>query len=306
LLWAVLGLLLATLYPGRAVSDLIWVLVPVWLLAAWTLHTHLQGIRLNPVSLAHSGLLLVLCSLFWMTLIATRLIEPLPGMPWPVLRAGVILVVLVLGGLISALIAMGWSWTVSRDGMAWGLGAALFIYTTGAMWGAAHLRPNMPEELWGPPPAAVQVDLFTQTLIDLSKWQTSLPDTLDIVSLVDTPALRWALRNFPQTSFLSEPPSGKRPSVVITTQELSAPELAASYRGQDFLWSAWRGWEGSLPPDFVTWLAFRKTPQQTTHIILWMRADLKPAGSLLELPAESPLIIPDDSLPPAEEEGPMK
>jgi hypothetical protein len=278
-LWTLLGLLVVLLNPGRQVFDLVWVLPPLWMLAAWSLKTNLPGLRLNAVSLAHGSLILVLCTLFWITLITARLIDPLPDLPWPVVQSGVLLVLVVLGGLTTILIGMGWTWHTSRDGLAWGSGVVLCIYTIGALWGATQLRPNLPQELWGPQPGIVQADLFSKTLSDLSKWQTGIPDDIDIVSMVDTPSLRWVLRGFSQASFMAAPPPGKETSIVITSQEQTAPELAASYRGQDFLWSSWASWVGSLPPDFVNWLAFRKAPTQSAYIILWARADLKPTDS---------------------------
>ena len=289
IIWSVIGLIVVLLYPGRQVFDLVWVLVPLWMLCAWSLESNLPDIGTNPISMAHAGVLLLLCALFWNTLIATRLVAPLPNLPWPVVRLGVLLVVIVLGSLTSALIALGWSWPISRDGLAWGLGAAFTIYMIGAMWGAAHLRTNMPEELWGPGPATIQADLFMQTMTDLSKWQTGLANTMDIVSIVNVPSLRWALRDFPNTLFLSAPPPGKTPAIMITAQQQTPPELAASYRGQDFQWQAWPGWSESLPPDFVSWLTFRKAPLQTAQIILWARADLNPVDLLPKFPDTQPV-----------------
>ena len=279
LLWMLTSLLLTLVYPSRQVSDLVWVLVPLWALAAEGLAEYLPGSKPHVISWMQAGLVLVLAALFWNTLIATSQIVPQTELPWPVIQAAILVGILVLGALTTSLVALGWSWQISRDGLVWGLAAALLVYTTSALWGAAQLRPNEPHELWGQPPVAGQVHLTMKTLRDLSNWQTGLGNKIDLVSTVDTPSMRWALRDFSAAHFASEIPTGEMPAVIITRQSAETPALTAAYRGQDFVWWVHPAWSGPFPDDFIAWLTFRKASLGYEYIILWARGDLFPGGS---------------------------
>jgi len=286
LLWAVFSLVLALIYTGRQTTDLVWTLVPVWALAAIKLADYLpkeqpdQGVFYRAAALLEAGLVILLTVLFWNALIATHESAPLPNLPWGELRLAILVGILSLGALVTILIGLGWSWEASRDGLVWGLTAVLSVYCIGALWGATQLRANLPQELWSKPPATGQADLFAQTLNDLSNWNIGFPHTASVVSTVDTPSLRWILRDYNNLRFVTQPPVGELPEVIITRQEQEVPALTASYRGQDFAWWVRPGWQGALPPDLVAWLTFRQAPEANEQIILWARSDLFPGGSL--------------------------
>ena len=103
---------------------------------------------------------------------------------------------------------------------------------------------------------------------------------IDIVSEIDTPAMRWLLRNFPKASYSSLPNMDGTDSLLITPQAQESPALASSYRGQSFVWKTFPGWPGVLPEDFIRWLNYREAPLFQENIILWVRSDLFPGGNL--------------------------
>jgi hypothetical protein len=301
-LWLLASLLLVLLPPGRQVADLVWALPALWILAVWGLAAdrrpagsllgRLADLRLDAISLSHAGATLLLFGLFWNTLISTRGLVGLQTIPTPGLRLVITLIVLILLFLTAMLVSIGWDWRTSRSGLLLGVTAAFAIYSFAALWGVSQLHPNRPEELWAPQPATVQADLLLQTIRDLSKWQTSLRNDIEIWSAVDLPSLRWLLRDFHNARFVSELLPDQSPALAITLQTQTPPSLAESYRGQDFLWQVWPGWDGAAPPDFLAWLTFRKAPTQQLSIILWARADLKPD---LGTPQTSP-DLPDPDL----------
>ncbi len=280
LLWVIASLLLNLLYTGRQVSDLVWVLVPLWFLAADALKEYLPQGKPNLISLLQAGLILVLLALFWNTLIATSKIVTSSMLETVGLRFGILIGILSLGGLTTVLVSLGWSWKTSRNGLMWGIIIGLSVYLISAMWGASQLRANQPEELWSRPPATGQADLFTSTLQDLSRWKTGFSHQIDTISVVDAPSLRWVLRDYPNIHFETGLPTGTLPSVIITRQEQEAPALTTSYRGQDFAWWIIPGWTSALPPNFLEWITFRKAPVYNEKLILWARSDLFPGGTL--------------------------
>lgn len=88
--------------------------------------------------------------------------------------------------------------------------------------------------------------------------------------------MQWALRNFPNVRFEAALAVTESPAVVITPKGSEAPVLAEKYRGQDFVWSLFPGWQGAVPADFLNWLAYRTAPLAQSQVILWARADIFP------------------------------
>jgi hypothetical protein len=282
-LWLGISLILALIYPARQVSDLAWALLPLWALAARELSGLLIASTDYPaVSLGQTALIFVLLALIWMNL--AGLGQLVPEAQGNLIRLAVIGGVLGLGAVTSSLVGLGWSWGAARQGLVWGLCAGLGVYTLAGMWGTSQLRVPGRMDLWAPLPESADVSLLEQTLADLSSWHIGEVASLDVTLAVDSPALRWVLRDYPGLSVVPESDesliSGS-PSIVITRQSVEEPSLAASYRGQDFALDAYPGWAGALPPNLARWLVFRLAPLQEEQVILWARVDLFPGGSTL-------------------------
>jgi len=276
--WFGFGLLLALLPGGRQVSDLAWVLIPIWMLAARELANYLPGSSPHPIGIGQALMTAILMGLMWFTLAST---SRTGGAEFGSLARFAILVgIIALMGLMTLLVGMGWSWEVSKRGLVWGLVLGMGLYTTAALWSVGYVRPNQPQGLWGPVPATGETDLLLQTIHFLSSWNTGRENEIDIVSEIDTPAMRWLLRNFPKASYSSLPNMDGTDSLLITPQAQESPALASSYRGQSFVWKTYPGWPGVLPEDFIRWLNYREAPLFQENIILWVRSDLFPGGNL--------------------------
>jgi hypothetical protein len=279
-LWTVLSLFLVVIFPARQVTDLAWTLVPLWTIASLELSRYLPDDEPVWIALLEAGLMLLLATLFWNTLIATNRIVPSPEIPWDIIQIAVLVGIIALGALTTILIGLGWSWEGAQVGLVWGLALVFTVYSFAALWGASQLRANQPHELWSPPPGTGQAALMDTTLSDLSNWSTGFPTYINVVSAIEAPSLRWMLRDFPNASFSEQPPIGELPDIIITRQEQEIPALSASYRGQDFVWWVWPGWQGAVPVPVTEWLTFREAPLVNEHIILWARSDLFPGGTL--------------------------
>jgi hypothetical protein len=312
-IWLLIAAVLTLIYPGRQSGDLIWVLLPLWALAARELGDDL-GDGAEPAAMAYSqaALILVMMGLFWLNLagMANSLLDTQALS----LRLAVMTGVLVLGSLTTALVGMGWSWRLARWGATMGVTAGLGIYMLAGLSGAALLRSDESWSSWQPAPGAGDAGLFIQTIEQLSLWKTGESRSLDILAAVDSPGLRWALRHFPQAQFagVEAAKAGARTgagvadpaSVVITRQAEEAPELASSYRGQDFVWWSYPDWQSGAPPDSLRWLAYHSQTWWHEKIILWARIDLfpgelEPGGELIvpeELPEEEFPFVPPEEL----------
>ena len=271
-LWALAALVLAMAFTGRGVGDVAWVLVPMWTLAAIGLAAYFGEDAKNPVSLGQAAAIIVLLALVWLTLAGLHLavVEAIR------LRLLIVLGIFVLGILTTAFVTLGWNWQIARNGAVIGLSVALGVYGIAAMLGVSQVHVGSPAELWMPSPRTGQAELLKDTLRELSLTHTGEANSLEVVSLVDAPALRWVLRDYSDAIVAAAVDEEILPAVVIAPLGSETQTWTAAYRGQDFAWRLNPGWEGVLPEAWVDWLVFRKAHVQTEHILLWARLDLFP------------------------------
>jgi hypothetical protein len=115
---------------------------------------------------------------------------------------------------------------------------------------------------------------------------------------VDSPALRWSLRDYTKISYVNQLPEDASPAFVITPEQ---PDLAlsATYRGQDFILAEDPGWNSFHLDQWLRWLAFRAIPAESVRqdrLILWARTDLFPGGDVQpDAPADEAVQPPGDA-----------
>ncbi len=287
-IWAIIALLLPLLYAGRQVGDLAWALIPLWALASTEISRAFRTEEDTNSRLVGAGLGLLLCIfavISWMNLLPiasgqeTIIVLPIFGAQVNV----VVNWVIIFGAFVLALVALllviaGWSTESAGLGLIWSLCAVLGLFLISNAWRMSIVRQNGAQELWSVAPTTGQADQLITTLSDFSSWNTGLRDQLEVVSLVDSSALRWVLRDEPNTRFEASLSTSESPPVVITLKGSEEPKLAQNYRGQDYIWHLYPGWQGVFPPDFINWLAFRQAPMSEDQIILWARSDIFPGG----------------------------
>ncbi len=276
-LWALVAVILPVIYPGRQVGDLAWALIPLWALAASELSrsfvfeddrvTHL-------ISAGLAGLLCIFGVIGWFNLLSIGSSFADVRIYW------VIIIGALLLGLVAVLLVIaGWSFRAARLGVVWSLCVLLGLFLIANSWGMAVVRQNGAQDLWSAAPTSGQQVEFMTTLTDLSIWKTGLRDQIEVVDLTGSPSVHWILRDFPYARYATSISSSESPAVVITLKSTEQPALAQKYRGQDFVWRLYPGWQGALPPGFINWLAFRQAPLAQDQVILWTQNDIFPGGA---------------------------
>jgi hypothetical protein len=276
-IWAVVALLLPLLYAGRQVGDLAWALIPLWALAAMEISRAFLAEEDMNTRLVGAGLGLLLgifAVIGWMNLLSIGRYQT-----EIVIYAAIIAGSFILGLVAILLVMAGFSVNAAKLGVIWSLVILLGLFLISNAWGMSIVRQNGAQEMWGITPSTGQADQLMTTLSDFSSWNTGLRDQLVVISLTDSTALRWALRDYPNARFETALSTAESPPVVITLKGSEEPKLAQNYRGQDFTWHQYPGWQGVFPPDFINWLAFRQAPLSADQIILWARTDIFPGGS---------------------------
>lgn len=215
----------------------------------------------------------------------------------PVLKIIVALVMLIA---LTALVAWGWSVRAAFTGLGWGFGIILSILWLSASFHAAGISRHPQSELIRSSPYVLDADLIQLTIRQTAQWRPNPTTSLDLAVIgVNSPALRWELRNYPKALFTDIIAVDSQPEVVITPRDTSL-ELTAGYRGQELTWNLSTAWDLVAPGEWLQWLLYRDLPvesQEYQRIILWVNTDAFPGGAEEAVPVQAPdepdLLAPD-------------
>lgn len=272
-LWLLAALVLALANPGRQVFDLAWVLLPLWALAALETARHLnpiQGETWETLGMMAFTLVILGFSGLHFTSIALNPMTPEQmQLRWLLLGAS-----LVLLSLSIFMVAYGWSVSVAAQGSIWGGLIALAVFSLSTAMAAGGLRTYQTAEMWPPGfPARYSGYLISQ-LNEISRWRLSPALPLNItVSGIDSPALRWTLRDW-NVTYTNAAALTESPEALIVPAETDSPELQANYRGQDFIWRTQAYWDAFAPADWLRWIFHHQATEGQEAFILWVRSDL--------------------------------
>ena len=270
-IWALVALVLALIYPGKQTGDLVWALLPLWVLAAVELGHHFDFEGINRWEVAGTVTVVVAFLIFGWLNLAT-----ITNMDWGTdlvrTRLWLLVAVVLLTGLSLLLVGTGWSMNVARLGGVWGGLIALTLFTIAMTTGAAGLRQPLTAELWQPEPRSGRVDILLKVANQISDLNRGYADLLPLTILgVDSPALRWLFRDW-QVQQVNELAPDATPELIITSSgNLS---LSVKYRGEGLVLSEVADWDKATSADWVKWFAYRQMPLLRNNVILWVRSDL--------------------------------
>lgn len=271
-IWMGIALLLALFYPFHQVSDLVWMLVPLWALASLELA---RAVNILPEErrqvIGVAGLSVFILFFVWLQFLSVTTL-PFPSSLvndriWLLAGSLLLLVICIL------LVAVGWSARTAQFGAIWGVAVALGIYSFGAMLAAGNLRVTVGQEMWTADKTPAQADLLLTVTNEMSDWSMDNINAQPITIVgVDSPALEWLLRGHTIATVSALSASASPPFAITTDQ--NNPALAAGYRGESFVWRQAPLWDNAAVSDWMTWLAYHQMPQSTETIIFWVRNDL--------------------------------
>lgn len=175
------------------------------------------------------------------------------------------------------LMAFLWNRTAALSGSLIGLGVLLLYLQWGTAWQLGHQGANDPRQLWIVEGTDDELPLMIDIIGRISRQAVNSEFDLDIFSQVDTPALRWYLRDFNRAQFGQTLPIGAANAVVITPIG-TEPHLASDYFGADFGLRRWEV-EPPAPPTWIErlrWWFFNEStaPVNEERVVMWVRADL--------------------------------
>jgi hypothetical protein len=270
-IWALVALLLALVYPGKQTGDLVWALLPLWVLAALELGHHFDFAGNNLWEVAVTFAVVFAFVVFaWLNLASITNMD-LTGTVAHT-RLWLLAAVMLLIVLSMLLVGTGWSASVARLGGVWAGVVLLTLFTIAMSTGAAGLRTPLTVELWSPEPRTGRVDVLLNVATQISDLNRGDAAQLPLTILNEgSPALHWLFRYW-QVTDVSQLVPQTTPALIITpSANLS---LSVKYRGEPLVLQETGAWEKVSPSDLLKWFVYRQLPVQQSSVILWVRSDL--------------------------------
>jgi predicted membrane-bound mannosyltransferase len=181
-----------------------------------------------------------------------------------------------LAGL-AVVAAMTWESPAARRGVFLGAALLLLFWQWGAASQLSRLGANDPRERWVAAGTDDDAPVMLELLLRASRQAANSDRDLAVFSLVDSPVLRWYLREFDNYGAGPALPLDDPPDVIITPVDV-LPELPADYIGADF------GLErretpvagSSTPEEALKWWLFRESNAAVDEqrVVVWIRSAL--------------------------------
>ncbi len=273
--WSGASLALFWLRPGRSAEDLVWVVLPLSVLACLAISRLLDILTdgLEDRSVYLMALALAVLGGFGYLQLTTLANNPdLSGSP-QVIQLGFVFTALGFAVALFVLYGVIWSWgeAIHASGAAFGLITFLLAFSAG--W-RLTLGPEAAggTELWRPQASSPDLSLLETTLHGVAAQTSGEVNDLAIrLDVTPPPSLAWVLRSFtPAEARVGDPTP---PKAILLPKTDTAPSLPGPYLGQSFAVENVWAWDGPLPPDGLKWWLLRKAPSQALDWVLYVQAD---------------------------------
>jgi hypothetical protein len=154
----------------------------------------------------------------------------------------------------------------------------LLITGLGSGWSIAVDNADNAVEFWNRNPTSYQTAQLRQSLMELANRQTSgFPELAVSVLAPDDGVVAWLLRDFSNTTFITDPLAAKGEGVVILPSSIEKPDLGGAYVGHKIAISNSWDYRSITLLNFPAWWLQRRTltaDLPSDSVTLWLRQDV--------------------------------
>lgn len=272
---AAILMLICLLNDSRQVTDWVWTIVPLIVLAVKGLDDLLARFKIGEliVTIVQATVTVALIIFSFMNLLFMINNPPVDSTAYGKAILEVLLPLIFLV-VVTLLFSYGWSMIASRHGLIIGIGVLLLFAAIGSSWKAAGLGPRPESELWRNDPLPVGCGLLQKTTSTLGLMSSGFRTGIDI-SLIgnDSPDVQWCLRNYDELKTVVSVGEADSPSIAIGSSD-SQIGRADLYTLQEIYWTSSLDYDNMSAADWVKWFVARTPAKTTSTLNLWARSDL--------------------------------
>jgi hypothetical protein len=279
----ILTMLLILTYPGRLISYLSWMIIPLIVLSARKAVQLSRHWDVEPIP--YFGMVfLILIAFVYAGLNLKALFTGVISDPSSYqLQVASIIGAILLVPLLSVFVFWGWSWQTASKGLLAAVVIGLFVLNISSLGSLFSL------EIQGEPSLLSSRvfqdrDLIKKTIEDMQLWTSGNEERTIAVADLQSSALIWSLQD-EKTVYTTLSLGSGKPGVVITPK-LEQLGLLESYTGQSFILNRSPLWSEMGAVDWLRWYFTGQAPFTEESIIVWVRSDIFPGYETNDNPSE--------------------
>lgn len=271
--WFAAALLLTILQQGALYNTTLLVLPSYLLIGLWVRHATHQSAGNVRWALVLALLLLGVIAYFN----GARYLRVMTSAPQ---QLGFLFLAFVAVASVAAAINFVRSWDrgAAYQGALVGILLLFIIYSWGTARWMVTEGGNDPREYWVQTSVDDDLRMLAELVSDVSWQSTGSGHNIDLLVAVDTPSLRWYLRDFPNAVFGETAPPGVSHDAIITRANGEALAPGEDYLGADMGLShtSVTAMAPTTLGDTLRWWFFHEHQATITgdRIILWVRNDV--------------------------------
>lgn len=273
LTWSIFCLLIILIQPGRQVLDLIWVILPLWVLSIRFVLSNFE-LPFNGLGVRFAVMLFVIVILGFV-LINIRSVSVIDlgqvGMinHLIAIAAGIILLIISI-----LLVGFGWKFDYALSGLFFGLVIFTIVSTLALTLPGIMGRSGNKADLWQTDAISSDGDVIIDIIAEVSDRFVGEPYEVDVaVAGSGVQVHPWTLRDFRSINFYNNLPGNTMPDFILTNQDLSS-QVSSAYRGNEFQILNRPLWDSFGVKEIVSWMITRNVTFEQQNIFLWVRTDL--------------------------------
>ena len=286
--WLIFSILLSLIYAGTSSENTLWLVLPLAALSSRIITEIVTGgSRFFSPRWSRWFIALVVAALMAMISVHAQSIAralmttPDAGLQQvninPQNLIGIVIAVLLI--MIGYFLASSeWGEGIAIRGGVLGVLVFVMITSLGNGWHIAVDNADNAVEFWSRDPTSYQTAQLRQTLIELSNRQTSgFPELVVSALAPDDGVVAWLLRDFPNTTFITDPTAAKGQGIVLLPSTIDKPDLGGAYVGHTVAISNRWDYSNLSILSFPAWWLQRRTLTATVpsdSITMWLRQDI--------------------------------
>jgi hypothetical protein len=171
------------------------------------------------------------------------------------------------------------------QGFVLGFSVFMLVFNVGSGWNTAVVHAANPLEFWYGSTPAADTYLLRQTLVEISRRDTSGFPEIPVTIVTNADAglredglVAWLVRDYPNARFVPSLTDALRDEIILLAETPEDPDLGGSYVGQRFgVRQRWAIDQQLRSADWLSWWMQRRTANggmTVDHAVLWLRADV--------------------------------
>ncbi|MBI9046464.1 MAG: hypothetical protein JEZ06_18380 [Anaerolineaceae bacterium] len=270
----IVGLVVILVFPAHEVWHLIWILIPLYVLAAKQIESLDFSSDKSKALVEKLGIVVALIMMMVINLNFRGVTNSIYISPEEMQQRIISMVaVLIVFIIMIIFIWYGWGVETTKRVFIIPVGIVLFIISISILGNSLSMSNQITPELFDTYGEVINTGRLSETFHGLSISKTGNAYFADIRLIdIQKPSLNWFIRDYPNAKIEEYVFDESQVDIIISKDENI--ELSSEFVGQDFVWEQKINWKNMTLNNWLQWIVFRQADLENDNFVLWSRQSL--------------------------------